>query len=163
MLRKFTRKRALVALSVVAVLATAGAALAFFSSTGSGTGSASVGSSDSRSRSQLVRRRRTAVPRLRAETLSYTVHNPSAGSQNLSSTSAAVASSGGNIFSGGTAVPGCLAADFTATNTKPTPMPQVLIWRRDFDRRQRERDDAGFWCQPGSCQGKTPDITVSAS
>lgn len=39
----FTRKRFLGALTVVAVLAAAGAAIAYFTSTGTGTGSASVG------------------------------------------------------------------------------------------------------------------------
>jgi hypothetical protein len=46
MLRWFTNRRALGALTVVAVLAGAGAAIAYFTSTGSGSGSASVGSTN---------------------------------------------------------------------------------------------------------------------
>jgi len=44
MLRKFTKKRWLAALGVVAALVVAGAAVAYFTSGGTGTGSATVGS-----------------------------------------------------------------------------------------------------------------------
>ena len=163
MLRKFTRKRALVALSVVAVLATAGAALAFFSSTGSGTGSASVGSSTHFTVAVSPATGGPLLPGSGTENLSYTVNNPGAGSQNLSSTSAAVASSGGNITTNGTPVPGCLAADFTATNTKPTPMPQVLVGGATSTAGSVSVTMQDSGANQDACQGKTPDITVSAS
>jgi hypothetical protein len=162
MLRKFTRKRALVALSVVAVLATAGAALAFFTSSGSGTGSASVGSSTSFTVAVGTATGGPLTPGSGSQTLSYTVTNPGSGSQNLSGTSAVVASSGLNIKSGGTAVPGCLAADFTVVNNKPT-LPQNLAGGATSTPGSVTvtMQDSGVNQDP--CQGKTPDITVSAS
>jgi hypothetical protein len=47
MFRRFASKRLIAALSVVGVLAVAGAAFAFFTASGSGTGSATVGSATS--------------------------------------------------------------------------------------------------------------------
>jgi hypothetical protein len=70
----------LVALSVVAVLAAAGAAVAYFTSTGSGTGTASVGSSSA------VTIHGTAASTLYPGTtssVSFTVDNPSAGTEHV--------------------------------------------------------------------------------
>ncbi len=77
---RFTRKRALPALAVVAVLAIAGAAYAYFTSTGSGTGSATVGNV------QAVTLHATVTGSLYPGTSSpvaFTVDNPSPGSQHV--------------------------------------------------------------------------------
>jgi hypothetical protein len=161
MLRKFTRKRALLAFSVVAVLATAGAALAFFTSSGSGTGSASVGSSTAFTVAVSPATGGPLYPGSGSESLAYTVTNPSTGVQNLNATTAVVLSdSGHNILSGGVAVSGCLAADFTATDVPPTygtmaggtsKSGSVTVTMQDSGANQ------------DPCQGKTPDVKVSAS
>jgi hypothetical protein len=163
MLRRILKKRAVVALSVVAVLAVAGAAIAFFSSTGSGTGQASVGASTAFTIAVSSDTTGTLYPGSGTETLTYKVHNPSAGNQNLSATTAAVASSGGDITQGGVAVSGCLAADFTATNTAPTPLPQNLAGGTDSTQGSVAVTMKDSGVNQDACQGKKPDITVSAS
>jgi hypothetical protein len=163
MLRRFINKRAMAALTVVGVLVLAGAALAYFSSSGSGTGSASVGSSTAFTVAVSPATGGPLYPGSGTENLAYTVNNPSSGSQNLSATTASVASSGANITSGGVAVPGCLAADFTATNTPPTPLPQNLAGGATSTGGSVAVTMTNTAANQDACQGKTPDITVSAS
>jgi hypothetical protein len=74
------RRKWLVALSVVGVLAVAGAAIAYFTSSGSGTGTASVGSSSP------VTIHGTAGTTLYPGTnssVSFTVDNPSSGTEHV--------------------------------------------------------------------------------
>ena len=160
MLRRILKKRVMVAFTVVAVLAVAGAAVAYFTSTGSGTGSASVGSSTAFTVAVSPATGGPLYPGSGTESLAYTITNPGTANQNLSATTATVASSGANITSGGVAVPGCLAADFTATNVPPTygnmaggtsKSGSVTVTMTNTTANQ------------DPCQGKTPDITVSAS
>lgn len=163
MLRRFINKRAMAALTVVGVLVVAGAALAYFSSTGSGTGSATVGSSTAFTVAVSPATGGPLYPGSGTQNLAYTVNNPSSGGQNLSATTASVASSGANITSGGVAVPGCLAADFTATNTAPTPLPQNLAGGATSTGGSVAVTMTNTAANQDACQGKTPDITVSAS
>jgi hypothetical protein len=163
MFRRFTKKRFVVALSVVAALAIAGAAIAYFSSSGSGTGNATVGSSSAFTINAGAATG-TMYPGSGTSTFTYTVHNPSSGKQNLSSTSAAVAhDASGNIKDHGTAVAGCLAADFTAANTAPTPLPQNLAGGADSSAGSVDVTMTDSGSNQDACQGHTPDITVSAS
>jgi hypothetical protein len=75
MLRRVTKKRTLAALSVVAVLVGAGAAIAYFTSSGSGTGQASVGSSTAFTVNVAAATGGPLYPGSGSENLSYTVHN----------------------------------------------------------------------------------------
>jgi hypothetical protein len=163
MFRIFRKKRTLAGLSVVAVLVCAGAAFAYFTSTGSGTGSASVGSSTAFTVAVSPATGGPLYPGSGTENLAYTVHNPGSGSQSLSATTASVASSGANITSGGIAVVGCLAADFTATNTAPTPLPQTLAGGATSTGGSVAVTMTNTAVSQDACQGKTPDITVNAS
>jgi hypothetical protein len=79
MLNRFARKRTLIA-GAAAVLLTAGAALAYFSTTGSGTGTATVGTSSSLTLHGTVGT--TLYPGV-SGTVSFTVDNPSSGHQQL--------------------------------------------------------------------------------
>jgi hypothetical protein len=75
-----SKRRALVALGCAAVLAVAAAAYAYFTTTGSGTGTATVGSSSA------VTLHATVASNLypgSAATVSFTVDNPSSGSQRV--------------------------------------------------------------------------------
>jgi hypothetical protein len=162
MLRRFTKKRMLAALSVVAVLVGAGAAVAYFTSSGSGTGQASVGSSTAFTVNVAAATGGPLYPGSGTETLSYTVHNGSSGNQNLSSTSAAVAAdSSGNITDHGTSVAGCQAAWFTATNHAPT-LPQNLAGGADSSAGSVDVTMQDSGTNQDACQGAHPDITVSA-
>jgi hypothetical protein len=160
MFSNMSKKNKLVTLGVIGVLATAGVAIAYFTSTGSGTGSATVGSSTPLSVT-FGTVTGTMYPGSGTSTLPYTITNPSAGHQNLAATTATVVNDGaGNIKDAGIAVPGCLATWFTATNSSPAAV-----------------DLAGGASTTGSvavtmanaaanqdpCQGHHPDITVNAS
>src|SRR5947209_15645250 len=90
MFRRFTRKRALVALAAVAALAIAGAAFAYFTSSGSGTGHGTVGSSTQFAVTVNDATGGPLLPGAGTESLAYTITNPSSGTQKLSATSAAV-------------------------------------------------------------------------
>jgi hypothetical protein len=163
MLRRFINKRVVGALTVVAVLAVAGAAFAYFSSSGSGTGSATVGSSTAFTVAVSPATGGPLYPGSGSQTLSYTVTNPGAGSQNLGATTATVVSSGGNIVHGSTVVTGCLASWFTATNTAPPPLPQTLAGGATSTAGSVAVTMANAAVSQDACQGTTPDITVSAS
>ena len=158
---KFTKRR-IVALTLVAMLAIAGAAYAYFTSTGSGTGNATVGSSTAFTVAVAAPTGGLLYPGSGTDTLSYTVHNPSSGAQNLSGTSAVVASSGANITQSGTPVAGCLAAWFTATNTPPT-LPQDLAGGATSTAGSVAVTMSDSGTNQNACQNATPDITVSAS
>src|SRR5450755_3549745 len=102
MFRIFRKKRTLAALSVVAVLVCAGAAVAYFTSTGSGTGSASVGSSTAFTVAVSPATGGPLYPGSGTENRAYPAHTPGWGPQGRGATPASVASSGANTTSGGT-------------------------------------------------------------
>jgi hypothetical protein len=79
MFSRFARKRTVVA-GTVAVLLTAGAAVAYFSTTGSGTGTATVGTSSALTLHGTSAS--TLYPGV-SSTVSFTVDNPSSGHQQL--------------------------------------------------------------------------------
>jgi hypothetical protein len=149
-------------LVVVAVLAVAGAAAAYFTSTGSGTGNATVGTSTGFTVAVGAPTGGLLYPGSGTDTLSYTVHNPSSGAQNLSATSAVVASSGGNITQNGTPVVGCLSSWFTATNTPPT-LPEDLAGGATSAAGSVAVTMSDSGTSQNACENATPDITVSAS
>jgi hypothetical protein len=157
--RKMINKKRAIVLGAVAVFAVAGIAVAFFTSSGSGTGSASVGKSTAFTVTVGSPSGGPLYPGSGSETLAYTVKNPSAGNQNLASTSAKVVDDGlGNIKSGNVAVPGCLSADFTATNTS---VSKNLAGGESIGSSvEVTMQDSG--ANQDACQGTSPDITVEA-
>ena len=119
-MRRFTSKRFIGALSVIAVLAAAGAAFAFFTSSGTGSGSATVGTSTA----WTVGQTGTSGPALlpdpaigtgNIQTKTYQVTNPGAGSENLNQVVVSVANPDGSAWSSQTNAgkPACTAADFS--------------------------------------------------
>ncbi|MDQ6836498.1 MAG: SurA N-terminal domain-containing protein [Actinomycetota bacterium] len=162
MFRSFTKKRSIVALSIIAVLALAGGAYAYFTSSGSGTGAASVGTSSLFTVNPAAATGGPLYPGSGSESISYTVTNPSSGAQNLSGTTAAIASSGGNITHNGTPVAGCLASWFTATNTPPT-LPQNLAGGATSTAGSVAVTMSNAAVSQNACQNQSPDITISAS
>jgi hypothetical protein len=160
MFRRFTKTRALVALSVVAALAIAGAAYAYFSSSGNGTGQAKVGSSSSFNVS-FGTTTGAMTPGGDTSTVPYTISNPSNGSQNLSSTTVAVADDGtGLITEKGTAVKDCQSSWFTAKDNPPTY--GVIAGGGSVSGSVTVSMKNVAVSQDG-CQGHTPDITVNAN
>jgi hypothetical protein len=112
MLRRFTKKRTIVALSVVAVLVGAGAAVAYFTASGGGTGSASVGSSSSIGLSS------SAVSGLfpggADVPVTVHVHNGGSGNQNVGTISGSISDT---TTSGGTCKGSWFQVDPVAYNT----------------------------------------------
>jgi len=162
-MRKFMTKRVYIALSVVAVLAITGSAIAYFTSSGTGTGNGTVGTASAWAPTQTGTTG-TMYPGTGSSTIAYVVKNTSpTANQGLNGTTAVVASSGANITSGGVAVPGCLAADFTAVNTAPTPLPQNVAPLGNSSAGSVLVTMANTLVSQDACQGKTPDITISAS
>lgn len=161
MFRRLTKRRLLAAVTVVATLAVAGAAFAYFTSTGSGTGSATVGSSSNWTVAAQTATGGPLYPGAGSMSIPYTIKNPSSGSQGLQSVSAAVASSGGNVTQNGSAVAGCSASWFTATNNPPglgdvpggqTVTGSVTVTMQDDTTSSQD-----------ACQGVQPDISISAN
>jgi hypothetical protein len=118
-----TRRRiAIVVGASAVVLGGGGAAFAYFTSTGSGTGSASVGSATQWGVSTPSDTSHGLLPNSGSEILTFTVTNHGSGAQAFNTVTAIIAADGsGNVKAGGTAVPGCLAAWFTAVAGTPSP------------------------------------------
>jgi hypothetical protein len=120
-MRRFTRKRFIGALSVIAVLAAAGAAIAYFTSTGTGTGSAIVGSASNWTVGQTGTSGGPLYPDPaigsgpNIVTDTYTVTNPGSGSENLKKVVISVANADGSAWSSRTdpTKPACTAHDFS--------------------------------------------------
>jgi hypothetical protein len=163
MFRLLQRKRVAVALGVVASLALAAAALAFFTSSGSGTGSATVGSAGAWTVNVSAATGGPLYPGSGSQSIAYTVTNSGSGQQSLAATSSVVKSSGGNVTQGGVTVSGCLASWFTATNTAPTPLPQNLAGGATSTGGSVVVSMQDSGTNQNSCQGVSPDITISAS
>ncbi|MCW2984315.1 MAG: hypothetical protein JWR63_1885 [Conexibacter sp.] len=165
MLGSLRRRRVIALLAVVSALVLAVSAYAYFTSTGSGTGSATVGSSTAFTVNVAASTGGPLFPGAGTVSFNYTVTNPSTGHQNLSATTATVASSGGNITEGSpaVAVAGCLSSWFTAVNTAPTPLPQNLAGGATSSGGSVAvtMQDSGTSQDP--CQGHTPNVTVNAS
>jgi hypothetical protein len=157
--RMLSRKRVTALGSLVAIAAVVGA-VAYFTGSGSGTGQAKVGTATPwgvtfGTTSGLM------YPGSGTSTVPYTVTNNGSGDQRLSTTTASVVSDGsGNVKASGTAVVGCLAGWFTATNTPPsattlapneTATGSVAVTMSESDTNQ------------DACKSVMPDILVSAS
>lgn len=110
---KFTarKKRTTVIVATAAVLALGGGlAYAYWSSTGTGSGSATTGTSTAFSVASSPATGDALTPGGPAQSVAFTVTNPGAGNQILSSVVVTVANADGTEW---TAVPGCSAADYT--------------------------------------------------
>ena len=154
--------------AVVGVLVVAGGAYAYFTSTGSGSGSATVGSSSRFTVTVGTPSGGPLYPGSGTQTFSYTVTNAGTGHQALTATAAVVASvpsgvNAGAVTHNGTAVPGCLASWFTATDTAPTPLPQDLAGGASSSAGSVELTMSNVHASRDACQGAAPDVTVSAS
>jgi allophanate hydrolase subunit 2 len=120
-MRRFTKKRAVAALSLIAVLALAGGAYAYFTSTGNGTGTATVGSASTWTVGETGTATGgplypdAAIGGANVQTDKYTVTNAGKGSQNLTQVVVSIANANGSAWSSQTnpATPACTAADFS--------------------------------------------------
>jgi hypothetical protein len=160
MFDQLPKKRAVAVVALVVVLATAGLAVAYFTSSGSGTGSVTAGTASTLTVT-FGTTAGTMYPGAGTSTLPYTVTNPSAGHQNLAATTAiVVADASGNIKDAGAVVATCKSAWFTATNTSPAPIDLAGGATATGSVAVTMANDAS---NQNACQGHHPDITVNAS
>lgn len=148
--------------AVIGSLGLAAAALGFFTSSGSGTGSANVGNPTAWTVTPGAAAGGPIYPGAGSQTIPYTVKNAGSGYQELQSTSAVVASSGGNVTQGGLAVSGCLASWFTVANTPPA-VPSDLAPGASASGGSVAVSMQDSGTDQNACQGVNPDITISAS
>ncbi len=154
------RKPRLAALTAVVVLAVAGGAIAYFTDSGSGTGHATVGSSTPWSVT-FGTTTGTMYPGAGTSTVNYTVTNAGSGHQYLHGTTASVVADGsGNIKDNGTAVSGCLASWFNATNHSPSAADLAVSGTATGSVDVTMTNDPS---NQDVCQGHHPDILVSAN
>jgi hypothetical protein len=119
MFRKFTKKRLLLAVTVVAALAIAGSALAYFTTSGTGSGSGTVGTATgwtvTTSTGTGTLYPDANIGGANIESIPYTVKNGGQGSENLTSVAIKIANSDGSAWSSQTNMsdPACTAADFS--------------------------------------------------
>jgi hypothetical protein len=121
MLRRFMKKRLVLPLAAVSVLALAGGAYAYFSAQGTGTGSASVGKTTAFTVGEtgtptggpLYPDAKIGTGNIQTD--NYTVTNPGSGNENLNKVVISVATSTGGTWSSQAdpSKPACTASDFS--------------------------------------------------
>jgi hypothetical protein len=107
---RFTRRRKITAVTVLAFLVVAGAAFAYWTTTGSGTGAATTGASSAVSVAQTGTVT-GLVPGGAAQAVNFTITNPKTTPQRVATVTVAIASI--TNITGGTPATGCTTADFT--------------------------------------------------
>jgi hypothetical protein len=128
-----SKKKAAAALGAAAVaVAGSGVAFAYWSSTGNGAGSATTGTSTSFTVSVPAVALADLTPGGPSDTIAYTVHNPSTGSQRVHQVVVSVANANGTAW---TAVAGCSASDFSlgggAAGASKTTTPDAVLAPQD--------------------------------
>jgi hypothetical protein len=163
MKRFMNKKVAAIAAAAGLALGIGGAAFAYFTDTGTGTGSGSVGQPHTWG---VVAGSETGTiyPGQGSETIPFTITNGGSGNQALQTISAVVNSNtSGDITSGGTDVPGCLATWFTATAGTPTTplLTPIPAGQQAEDTVTVTMSDAPV--PQNACAGATPDITLNVT
>jgi hypothetical protein len=162
-MRRFTKKRVIGALSLIAVLALAGGAFAYFTSTGTGTGNATVGSSSTYTVTVGAPTGGTLYPGSGTDTVSIDVHNNSSGNQQVSNVAASLTANGsGDVYNANTSAyaTGCKASWFTVTPSE-TGLPADLNGGGDYTTSATiSMQDSNT--NQNACQGVAPQVTVSA-
>jgi hypothetical protein len=160
MFDKLPKKRALAVVGLVVMLATAGVAVAYFTSSGSGTGSVTAGTASNWTVT-FGKTTGTMYPGAGTSTLPYTVTNPSAGHQALDGTAATVVADGaGDIAEKGVTVLGCKSEWFTATDTGPG---SINLAGGDSATGSVAVTMANDASNQDACQGRHPDVTVNVT
>jgi hypothetical protein len=164
MLRKFRTKGTVVVLGIVAALAVAGGAIAYFTSTGSGTGNAKVGSASNWTVAVGAYTGGPLYPGAGSENVPFTITNASSGAQELQTTTAALTKdAGGGVYDTTTQayVDGCQASWFTVTDNTPTPAVD-LAGGAQYTSGNATVTMQDSQSNQDSCQGLTPQVTVNA-
>jgi hypothetical protein len=158
MLRRFTQKRWIAALSVVAVLAVAGGAIAYFTASGSGTGSATVGTPQKFT--VAVTGPTGLLPGAAAQGIGIKVTNPGTSAQELSAVTVSVdpAWTGAQAD---TTKPPCTAADFALTPPTVTAGEVAPGATATVSGAQIAMNDLGT--NQDNCQGVNVPLVVNAS
>ena len=159
----FTKKRAVAAGAAVAILGGSMGAWAYFTAqSGSGSHSAPVGTS-TQWQVSVGAFSANLYPGGPSTTATYTITNPSAGNQGLTGVTASVASSGGEVTTGGTPVTGCLASWFSASAGAPASGLNTSIAPGANTTGTVTVTMSNVNSVQDACKSATPDITVTAA
>jgi hypothetical protein len=107
---RFTKRRKITAAAIVAFLAVAGGAFAYWTTSGSGPGSATTGSSSAVTVTQIGTIT-GLVPGGAAQAVNFSITNPKSTKQYIASVAYSISSI--TNITGGAPATGCTAADFT--------------------------------------------------
>jgi hypothetical protein len=159
-----TKKRVAAAVAALAIGGSSMAAYAYFTGgSGSGSGSASTGSTSSWSVGALSFSGGPIYPGSGTETATYTITNTGGGNQALTSVTASVNASGGNVTQAGTPLSGCLASWYSATAGAPTPAVGAVVAKNGTATGTVSAALTESNTNQNVCKGATPDVTVAAS
>jgi hypothetical protein len=160
-----TRRRVVVALTAVVVLAAASGAFAYFTGSGSGVGTATVGSGGAWKVTAAAPTGGPIYPGGSSEAISYTVTNTGSGSQELQATTAALETTTYNgatvVEQSGAPVAGCLASWFTVTNSGPASQDLASQATSGTGSVAVSLSDSGT--NQDACEGVSPTLNISAS
>jgi len=150
-MRRMTRKKYLVAGTAVAVIASGGAAFAYWTSNGSGDGSATTGTDTPWAVTVADVDLDNLTPAGPSDTVTFAIKNDGSGVQHLSSAVASVT---------GTSDPGCTAADFSVSTTTVSAQ-DVAAGATVNGSFTVQMIDTGV--NQDDCKGVTVDLEVAAS
>lgn len=178
-MRRFTKKRSVAALCLIALLAVAGGAYAYFTNTGgTATGSGSVGQSSAWTVTATPFTGGPLYPGSGSETGTTTVTNASNGNQKLSTITATIAAPT-NTGSNGS-LPACTTADFSlsdpSSNWTVATGGQSATYTVNTDEAGTNPGPAGTVTTPSltismldashnqnNCQNATPNVTYTVN
>ncbi|MBV9413217.1 MAG: hypothetical protein JO148_16620 [Acidimicrobiia bacterium] len=163
-MRFVTKKRVAAAVAALAIGGGSMAAYAYFTGgTATTTGQAHTGSASSWSVAALSFSGGPMYPGSGTETSNYTITNTGSGNQALTSVTASVNSSGGNITQNGTALAGCLATWYTATASAPTPGLNTAIAKTATATGTVSVVLNESNTNQNVCKSATPDVTINVA
>ena len=163
-MRLVTKKRVAAAAALLAIGGGGMAAYAYFTGgSANSTGQAHTGSTSTWSVGALTFAGGPMYPGSGTESATYTITNTGGGNQALTSVTASVNSSGGNITQSGTPLAGCTASWYTATAGAPTPGLNTAIAKNGTATGTVSVVLNESNTNQNACKSATPDVTVTAS
>jgi hypothetical protein len=165
-MKRFMNKRVVViGLALGLTLGAAGAAFAYFTSTGTGNGVVTTGSASTWTVVASTATGGPLYPGTGTMVVPFTVTNPGAGNQALTTETFVVASSSGNVTTGvsNTPVVGCLATWYTLTPGTVSPVNDTTIAPAGTATDSVSVIMTNAAVSQNVCQGVTPNITLNVT
>jgi hypothetical protein len=152
----------IIGISAILVLASGGAAYAYFTSNGSGTGSATVGSAGSWTVTEGSSNG-TMSPGSGNSVIVFEVQNTGSGDEQFSNAIASIASVEGDITQGGVEVDECQSDWFSATVTNDPHLDEDVGPGNTVQVTVKVTMPSDPSDNQDECQGQDPDVNLSIS